>query len=251
MCSLLHQYKKQWEWRSWDKVTSFLPNINNSLVYDLGCAHGDHSLWLSEMGAEVIGIDRDEELLKFAIQRNIPNAQFHLSDLSKVQFLNLPKADGVWTSFVPAYFTDFASILESWKAILKPRGWIAVTEMSGLFNHYPIPEEYETLLKEFYRDSFNKKNYDFESGEKLKFYLESSGFKIKDSLHLEDKELSFQGPAIKEVVTAWENRLERMGGLKKFLGNKYNSFRNEFISSIEDKNHSTNCKVYFHIATIK
>lgn len=75
MDSLLEQYKKQWSWRNWESLFSHLPELKDSLVYDLDCAHGDHSLKLSEMGAQVIGLDGNESLLKFANQRNIPNSQ--------------------------------------------------------------------------------------------------------------------------------------------------------------------------------
>jgi len=251
MSTLLEQYKKQWGWRNWETLFFKLPQLNDSFIYDLGCAQGDHSKKLSSMGAKVHGLDGNEDLIQYAKQRSIPNSQFDLCDLTKIDFSKLALADGIWTSFVPAYFTNFDKILQNWKTLLKPDGWIAITEMSGLLNHKPMIEEDERLIANFYKDSFERKNYDFESGEKIKSYLENNGFDILDSSFLEDQELSFQGAALNDVVIAWENRFQRMGGLKKFLGSQFESFRDDFISSIKKDEHISNCKVYFHLATIK
>lgn len=251
LSNLLDQYKNQWRFRDWESLFSKLPDLSNSFVYDLGCAHGDHSQKLSEMGANVVGLDGNKDLLDFAIKRNILNAEFRLCDLSNLDSLNLAKADGIWSSFVPAYFTNFDKTLNSWKKLLKPNGWMALTEMSGLFDHLPMSKESQTLIKDFYLNSLSRENYDFESGEKLKSCLERNGFKIKESFFLKDDELSFQGPAKDVVIKAWESRLQRMGGLKNFFGDKFDEFRDDFLLAIQNENHVSNCKVYFYLATIE
>ncbi len=249
MSSLIEQYKKQWKWRDWNSFFSLLPELNGKVVYDLGCAHGDHSLQLTEMGAHVIGVDGNEDLLDFAKQRGIPNSTFMLRDLAEIDDLE-EKADGIWTSFVPAYFTDFDEAIRQWKKLLKEDGWIAITEMSGLFDHEPMSDENKHILRKFYEQSYNKGNYDFESGEKLKSYLEKNGFKILKSAFLKDRELSFHGRAQADIVIAWENRLDRMGGFKQFLGNGFEPFKKDFISSIQSEHHVSTCKVYFYFARL-
>lgn len=148
--SLLDQYKKQWNWRDWDSLYSQLPDLSGVQVFDLGCAHGDHSEKLSYLGASVVGLDGNQELLNYAIKRNLPNVNFQKCDLNEIDNMNLEQADGVWISFVAAYFTDFNSFLEKIKQILKPGGWIAITEMSGLFEHQPLENKYQIQIKKFY-----------------------------------------------------------------------------------------------------
>ena len=247
--SLLDQYRNQWEWRDWRSLFNLLPDLSGSTIYDLGCAHGDHSSELAEMGARVIGIDGNESLLNFAKQRDIPNSKFMLRDLSKIGESE-EKGDGIWTSFLPAYFTNLDSTIKQWKKLLKEDGWIAITEMSGLFDHEPLSERNRCLIDKFYVQSFRNGNYDFESGSKLKSCLEKNGFKILKSAFLEDQELSFKGGATEDVVNAWESRFERMGGFRQFLGDEFESFKKNFILSIQSENHVSNCKVYFYLATL-
>jgi SAM-dependent methyltransferase len=248
--SLLEQYRKQWQWRKWDDVFSKLPDLNKKLIYDLGCAHGDHSKKLSTMGAIIQGLDANENLLSYAQERNIENASFNFCNLENINTNDFAKADGIWTSFVPAYFPNFIETLLNWKKLLKPNGWIAITEMSGLFDHSPMKEEYIQLINKFYNDSYNKNNYDFESGQKLKPNLEKAGFKIVEEYILDDQELSFQGIADPEVLAAWKNRFNRMGGLKEFFGESFEPFKSDFLNSLEQEDHISNCKVFFYIAKL-
>ena len=67
MSSLLDQYQRQWKWRDWELTFSRLPDPKGSLVYDLGCAHGEHTLLLSKMGAKIIGLDRNQDLIKLGL----------------------------------------------------------------------------------------------------------------------------------------------------------------------------------------
>lgn len=248
--SLLEQYRKQWQWRKWDDVFPKLPDLNKKLIYDLGCAHGDHSKKLSTMGAIVQGLDANQNLLSYAQERNIENASFDYCDLEKIYTEDFAQADGIWTSFVPAYFPNFDEILLNWKKLLKHNGWIAITEMSGLFNHTPMKDEYTQLIKKFYNNSYVNNNYDFESGKKLKSNLEKTGFKIVEEHILEDQELSFQGIADPEVLIGWKNRLDRMGGLKSFFGESFDSFKKEFLTALEREDHISNCKVFFYLAKL-
>ncbi|PIP92854.1 MAG: hypothetical protein COW00_06010 [Bdellovibrio sp. CG12_big_fil_rev_8_21_14_0_65_39_13] len=249
--SLLEQYKKQWKWRNWDSLYSKLPNINGSLVYDLGCAHGDHSEKLSSLGATVIGVDGNPDLLKYARERVIPNSNFYQHDLNNVEELNLHSANGIWTSFVPAYFPNFSTVLKKWKTLLRPGGWLAVTEMSDLLGHEPMSFEAKKWISRFYEDAFSCNAYDFKSGEKLKSNLELNGFEIKEFSFLEDRELSFEGMANRDILTAWKNRFERMGSFKSFLGDRHERIVREIMDCLGSENHTSSCRVYFYLAYLK
>lgn len=246
--TLLAQYQKQWTWRDWDSLYSFLPDLNDKVIYDLGCAHGDHTQKLSSLGANVIGLDGNKELLNYAKERNLPNARFQLCNLDEIAELGLKEGDGVWMSFVAAYFTDFKTQLDKISKVLKESGWIAITEMSGLFDHLPLSNKYKSQIADFYDEMYSNGHYDFESGSKIKHYLMESGFKIMNSSFLIDNELSKQGPCSDDVIMAWRSRLARMRGFQKFLGDDFEGFEKEFLDCLKNEDHISNCKVYFYLA---
>ncbi|MDA8792144.1 class I SAM-dependent methyltransferase [Bacteriovoracaceae bacterium] len=246
--TLLDQYKKQWKWKNWSSLYDLLPNISDSIVYDIGCAHGDHSEILSNRGATVIGLDDNQDLLNYAEQRNISRASFLNCDIGEIDKINLTLGDGAWMSFVAAYFTDFKNQLDKISNILKPGGWIAVTEVDRFLDHSPLSEKYQKRIIEFYNHMYQNEIYDFNSGSKLKNDLIESNYEIHREAFLEDDELSHQGACSSEVVEAWKNRLARMGGFQKFLGSEYPDFENNFINGLLDLDHCSSCKVYFYLA---
>ncbi len=101
-----------------------------------------------------------------ALVEALGKAEFRQHDLANLPDLGI-LADGVWGSFVAAYFSDLPVALEGWNRALGAGGWIALTEVDDLC-------------------------------------LERSGFSVSKELILGDEELSFTGPARKDVVDAWE-----------------------------------------------
>lgn len=99
-----------------------------------------------------------------------------------------------------------------------------------------------SLTEAFYADAFKGKRYDFKAGRKIRPILEDAGFKVEE-IELADRELSFDGAAQPEILQAWRNRFNRMGGLKTFLGDTHADFVEEFIQCISSKNHRAQCKV--------
>ena len=67
--------------------------------------------------------------------------------------------------------------------------------------------------------------------------------------NMEDQELVFNGPAKSEVLSVWENRLGRMKGFKKILGDhEYQNVRADFLDCLKSNNHSCRCEINFIIA---
>lgn len=248
--NLLEQYQKQWKWREWSSLYDLLPSLESSKIYDLGCAHGDHSAEFIKRGANVIGIDGDRTLLDYAQRRDLKESKFLFADLSQIDQLGLEQRDGVWMSFVAAYFPNLTEQLERIKGLIRPGGWLAITEMDHLFGHQPLEQRWKELLGQFYLDAIKNGRYDFCSGSKLKFALEKSGFTLRRAAFLEDRELAFQGPCSEDVLKAWSDRLDRMGGLKSFLGGDFLSFKDDFLNCLIDSYHQSECRVYFYLAEI-
>lgn len=159
--SLADQYRQQSIWRDWATAMAPLPKECGGTVLDLGCAMGEQASLLAERGFQVIGVDGNETLLEAARRRNIQNASFLYGDLLSLDGLNLPMVDGIWSSFVPAYFPAFHEALAHWIRFLKPGGWIALLEMSDLLDHEPLRPETRRLIEAFYDEAFRAGRYDF------------------------------------------------------------------------------------------
>jgi trans-aconitate methyltransferase len=101
--SLLSDYKQQFPWRAWPAVFDALPSLNGQTVLDLGCGPGDLAADFVARGAEMIGVDLNDEFVREARSRRLPRAKFELADLRALPDFGIA-ADGVWSSFTAAYF---------------------------------------------------------------------------------------------------------------------------------------------------
>ena len=246
--TLAEDYKKQFGWRSWQSIFEVLPSLQGKTILDLGCAVGDQAAEFVARGAQVIGVDSNEELLQEARSRRLPNAKFVSSDL-----LHLPElgvlADGLWCSFAAAYFPDLSSALTSWGKHLRSGGWIALTEIDDLFGHEPQSERARSLLEGYATDALAAGRYDFYMGRKLRDHMDRAGFTVRKVLTVEDQELSFDGPARPEVLDAWRARLDRMRLLHDFCGAEFESIRTEFLGCLANPKHRSVANVYCCFAT--
>lgn len=242
--SLVNEYKKQYGWRDWTKALSQCPVSSGQHILDLGCGPGDLSAELFKRGAIVTGVDGNSELLATAKER-YPQCTFIQQDLN---ILNLAPGtfDGLWCSFVAAYFTDFGKIFSSWLKFLKKDAWVCIVEIDDLLGHEPLPDKAQQSIQDFYKHALHAGKHDFKTGKKIRRVLEENGFRVTQT-ELEDEELLFKGPASLEVKEAWLNRLNRMSGLKAFLGDEFTSFQNEFQRCLSSENHHSRCKVTCYV----
>jgi SAM-dependent methyltransferase len=245
--SLADEYRRQLRWRDWAAPLAALPPLRDRLVLDLGCAVGDVAAELAARGARVLGFDRDEELLAVARSHRIRNARFEPGDLRALPHADRP-ADGIWCSFVTAYFPQLVPVLREWAGRLAGGGWIALTEIDDLFGHEPLPEHARATLGRFAAHALATGRYDFHMGGKLRRHLEEAGFSVTRELTLTDGELSFDGPAVPEVVEAWRSRLARMTALQEFCGAGFERLRDDFLRCLVRDDHASRAAVRFCLA---
>jgi ubiquinone/menaquinone biosynthesis C-methylase UbiE len=247
---LTEEYKRQSSWRDWISYVEKLPIDKGDTILDLGCSIGSVTGLLAKKALRVIGIDNNPELLKEANRINLSdNVTFVLSDLLSIKKMELPSADGIWTSFVPAYFPDFFPVLLSWLKLLKPGGWIGLVEMSDLFAHEPLNPSTREVFQQYYERQYKNRVYDFKMGEKLKDFVLNSGLSIVHEEDKYDKELAFTGPADDDILKAWETRFERMIKFKEYFGNEsFSRIKNDFLDSLKNQHHITKTIVKFIIA---
>lgn len=245
---LAGQYERQYAWRSWPQAYAALPALVGARVLDLGCAVGDQARDLAARGAEVVGVDGDEALLACARARSIPGASFVLGDLRAPQVEG--PFDGIWSSFAAAYFPDLVPVLRNWRSLLRPGGWIALTEVSGMFAHEPVSQGTRNLLDSYVREASDAGRYDFDMGAKLARHLEAAGFTVEAARVLPDRELSFSGPAEGDVLQAWGERLARMRLLQERAREQGVPLREELLGCLASADHRTDCHVHLCVARL-
>jgi ubiquinone/menaquinone biosynthesis C-methylase UbiE len=248
--TLANEYTNQNIWRNWPSYIEMLPLKDTDIILDLGCGTGHVAKLLSEQVMKVISVDANIKLLDEAKKLNSKdNIEYAKQDLRNINESELPLADGIWTSFVAAYFPDFSSVLKSWLKFLKPKGWIAVVEINDLFAHFPINLNTQESFKIFYKEERIKNHYDYEMGSKLTKFLTKEKLSIIINENKHDKELSFNGPADEQILKAWESRLNRLIDLQEFFGKeKYSDIKLEFLDCLAKENHTCKTKVRFVVA---
>jgi hypothetical protein len=85
------------------------------------------------------------------------------------------QVDGVWASFVAAYFSDLESAVARWTDCITPGGWLTLVEMDDLFGHQPLPSSISDEMKEFYASARAAGRYDFQCGRRLAGAAERAG----------------------------------------------------------------------------
>jgi SAM-dependent methyltransferase len=248
--ALEDEYRHQLRWRAWDTILDALPGLAGTLVYDLGCGIGDQAALLTGRGARVVGIDANEALLAVARARMLPAATFVAADLRRTDAVSA-RADGLWCSFVAAYLPDLTSVLTAWRHRLQPGGWLALTEIDDLFGHEPLRAPVRELLDRFANESLDAGRYDFRMGRKLAAHAVGAGFEITRTLTVPDAELSFDGPASSDVLIAWQQRFDRMRGLQRACGDRFERVRDEFLGALARPDHRATARVHSVIATLR
>ena len=246
---LSRQYLKQSSWRRWEQVMDQLPIEFGQVVLDLGCAVGEQSAMLAQRGAHVVGIDKDSALLEVARKRQLQDAQFLSGDLSCPDTIDVPLVDGIWSSFVAAYFPrSLEEFALGWSKKLRPGGWIALVEIDDMFAHEPCSPSTRKILDSYASHALHEGTYDFHSGRKLAHVLKRLGFEEVTEQVVDDDEFSFQGSASDDVLDGWAQRLDRMRRLQEFAGNKFGNLRQDFLACLSLSNHKSECKVVFVLA---
>lgn len=241
-------YAHQYRWRRWPSVYSELGELSGRRVIDLGCAIGDQARDLARLGARVVGVDASREAIEHARSREIPNARFLCDDSTNLRSHSL-SADGVWTSFLAAYFPRFERLLSALEGVLRSGGWLAITELDDLFGHEPLAPRWRAVIEKYYGRSLDEGLYHFRSRDHVRQTLSALGWRIEVDRDLDDDEFCFVGPAAPEVLEAWKLRLGFM--MPRFLerfGNEAVGFDEAFLRCLQSEQHRSHARVWFLLA---
>jgi SAM-dependent methyltransferase len=246
--SLAEVYSQQYGWRRWSTIYPALGDLSGTQVTDLGCGIGDQSRDLSRLGAHVLGVDANREIIDHAVSRGIPRARFVCDKITNLANHEL-ESDGIWTSFTAAYFPQFEVFLRSGEAALKPGGWLGLTELDDLFAHEPLASRWRAVVNKYYAQSLEQGFYRFRSHDHVSNVLSERGWRIDVDRTLEDDEFCFVGPASADVLEAWTTRLDLM--MPQFVarfGDEAVGFDSAFLQCLASDEHRSCSRVWFILA---
>ena len=140
-------------------------------------------------------------------------------------------------------------LIRSIDDLLKPGGWLAVTEVDDLFGHEPLHPRWSALIEKYYARSIDEGIYRFQSHARVYEVLSERGWQIDVDRKLEDDELCFVGVASSEVLEAWKARLSFM--MPRFLerfGDEAMEFDSAFLECLASNEHRSRSRVWFILA---
>jgi SAM-dependent methyltransferase len=132
-------------------LTRALGPVGGLRVLDFGCGNGRLSIWLAELGADVVGIDATVEMIESA-RREAPALPFHVFDGRRVP-VDAGTIDVVLSVFVLQYYVSeadaYASLLRELRRVLKPSGRLIMVEQvtSGVLGRGGTEVQYRQGLR--------------------------------------------------------------------------------------------------------
>lgn len=113
-------------------LLDLMPPVDGAQILDAGCGSGWYAVELSRRGAAVFGIDASPQMIGHAMGRlereDIPDPSsivFRVADLGQpLAFASNSSFDGVISSLVLHYLSDWRPTLLEFRRVLKPGGWL-------------------------------------------------------------------------------------------------------------------------------
>ncbi len=179
-----------------DNLTHYLNMDEGSKVLDLACGKGRHSIYLNQLGYDVLGVDISENSIAIANKNANETLHFQVHDMRN-PFEN--KFDGIFNLFTSfGYFENESDNLKTLIAIkdsLSEYG-LGVIDFMNVNNVIAnlVPEEVKIVdeihfhIKRYHIDGYIYKEIDFEDKrEKFHFTEKVRAFTLSDFQQLMDE----------------------------------------------------------------
>lgn len=164
--------------RNFTEAESFITLLTNYLqlpiksnVIDLACGKGRHSLYLNQMGYNVLGLDLSRESIlhnkQFESAHQSPSLQFKVHDMRDEIFpkISAEKVDAVFNLFTSfGYFekqTDDEKVFHSISSVLKDDGFFVLDFLNENWVKNSLTPEYSTVKSDI--EFHIKKNIDHQT----------------------------------------------------------------------------------------
>lgn len=166
-----------------DYLWSFI-DIPNPKILDVGCGTGIASRQLAQRGAEVTGSDRDEDMIRFALENNHEGINYVIAESE-----HLPFGDGTFdavTAFSSFHWFAYESALQEIRRVLKDGGTVFIANKED----GELRKDYRQLMDKFMIPRVFTEKIDYNPLEMLNnlgFHsIDEKVFQAVDSYTLED-----------------------------------------------------------------
>ena len=172
-----------------DNLTFYLNMDEGSKVLDLACGKGRHSIYLNQLGYDVLGVDLSENSIAIANKNANETLHFKVHDMRHPFEEKYDAILNMFTSF--GYFecdSDNLKTLISIKESLSEYGFGVIDFMNVnnvipnlVANELKIVDEIEFHIKRYHSDGYIFKEIDFEANnEKFHFTEKVRAFTLQD-----------------------------------------------------------------------
>jgi len=136
-------------------VLRLLGPISGRTVLDLGCAAGHLSRALVDAGADVLAVDKSEQMVAHARRLVGGKARIEVADVSKpLDLVANGSVDLVAASLVLHYLPDWQDVLGELHRVLKPGGSVVMSV------HHPITGWLRSDRKDYHRVELIEESWD-------------------------------------------------------------------------------------------
>jgi ubiquinone/menaquinone biosynthesis C-methylase UbiE len=125
----------------WPTLESMLPDLTDRRVLDAGCGSGVYARMLVERGAEVVGVDVSEAMVREA-REQVPNANFIQSDLSEtIDFVEDDSIDIILCQHVFSHLEDLTTPLNEFARVLIDGGVLVISTHNPVHDYVIVRED--------------------------------------------------------------------------------------------------------------
>jgi trans-aconitate methyltransferase len=138
----LYDKKHAFVWKYGADVVSLLDPQPGERILDLGCGTGHLTSQIAELGAQVAGVDRSEEMLH-AARAAYPNLKFEVADARDLPFRE--EFDAVFSNATLHWIHEPVRVIQSVRNALRPGGRF-VAEFGGKGNIRKMQAAFDDVL---------------------------------------------------------------------------------------------------------
>ena len=179
-----------------DNLTHYLNLPEKAKVLDLACGKGRHSIYLNQLGFDVLGVDLSEKSIEKASKNENDTLHFKVHDMRKPLGEKFDAIFNLFTSF--GYFEsdeDNIETLQSIRDSLTDYGFAVIDFMnSNYVIDNLVAEEMKTVdeidfhIKRYVEDGFIKKDITFTDKEESFHFVEKvRAFNLEDFTRMMDE----------------------------------------------------------------
>lgn len=126
----------------WSTLEGMLPDLSDRRVLDAGCGSGVYASKLVDQGADVIGVDISESMVREARER-VPEATFRQANLSDpLEFIADDSVNVVLCQHVFSHLADLTLPLEEFARVLSDEGVLVISTHNPVHDYLVVQNEH-------------------------------------------------------------------------------------------------------------